>query len=847
MEKAVKTNRKTIAAFMAVILAICITFGLVMYRFITNPTIANAATTETKMKIDLYNGMDAVSRDESSLIDFTLSNIKDTLSASNQSLTPEQEEVLKQSLSEKITELISAGVLKYDENGNLTGESKSYFINEIMNTFKESCNGIDMEKEVDLGDIYTRLTNLENYVKQIDMNNQALVKTVENLTKAQVMVDGSSSNIDSEELQKTLDALKTDVEMKNYVQNNVTEQSTISGSQEKLDLSNASYEESIKQLQEAFNKMNETQAEIVNNLNTTITNLNQAVNDIATNSNDIADIKSLLTSSTEELASVKDSISQVKTELMGIIEANKAEAEASLNDLKNELNSYIDSNKTESSEELIAAKQELQEALNNASSLSEDERAKIQAAIDALDKTTQENFATTNTTIETNKEESIQQLSLTKEDLENKINEASELSLNERTAITSALTEYQEAANNEMGLLNDNLEINKAEASDNLESVKQELLQLIGDNKTEITTALNNYISQTDAAIANLNALVESNKQEAANNLKTTKEQLEEALRTSDSVNSAERKKIQTALDNYIAKTDAAIEGLKDSIKKANELIEANKNSAKIDLEAVRTELKGQMSDMKTELQNSMNTNKQEAADNLNAAKQEAANNLNTAKQELQEALNNANSNNKTERDKISAALQNYVNVSTQTFAEVNTKISDTNTALDNAVRDLNASITALQKTVADNKKISDDSDAKLSQDITNLGDGLTAKIDSNTSEITNLKQQLSYYLGSGEHIKIDSINNITINKSGSANASANVYVWKANSNGTSSVTITNDYLKGCSSVQVNYKEQYNINPTYVINDETGTLTISVLSSFVTGPVYINQVVIYHN
>lgn len=798
-----KNNKKNKNVVLPILLGCGIIVIILLGLFFLNKSdkVKNDSSLDTMVELALYHNSEELGqmlkdKDIKSATEWTTTFIDGVL---NTPLTDKEKETLKNNLDKKFKELLDSGKIEFDENGNLTDISLAYIINAIMEELKKSLSNIDFNEQV-LSEKYNyeKIVELEKIIKEIEKNNEKLIESAENINLLLQIISGENGEIDSAYLKELLEALKTLIEMGGYVPTpNVPDKDDNTSSntntniniptQDDLDLSNATLEEAIEQLQNSFNTMNSVQTTIISDLNNAITNIQEMMLKIETNSTDITkineeikNISELLESTSISLTETREALEQAQKDLLAIIEANKKEAEANLQ----------------------AAKSELNKALEDATINSKSERDRIEKALKDYEVATKEVLDKTNLTIEKNKEEAEKNLQTAKDELKKSLEDANIENKSERDRIEKALKETEEALVKAKKELLDLIEKNKQEAEKNLKNAKDALTQALEEanitNKADrdrIEQALKDYEAATNIAMNEINSTIQANKEEAETNLKNAKEELTNALNESNIYSQSERDRIEKLLKDFMTQTEQLM----------------NEINIKID-----------------------------------ANKEEAENNLKNATDSLNQALQNSDMTNQMEREKIQLALQNYIDASTESFANVNASIELTNQNLEQTIINMNTLEQELriliQKNADDIKALSE----KFTKELNDMGIQLTTQINENTQAINELRKQIKEYMTSVDsHSKIDSINNVYLLVSGSEDISTNTYIWNNNGDGTSSVTIYNSYFLGCTTAQVNYKKQYNIEPTYVIDEANGFMKITINNSFVTD-IEIDAIVIFH-
>lgn len=390
------------------------------------------------------------------------------------------------------------------------------------------------------------------------------------------------------------------------------------------------------------------------------------------------------------------------------------------------------------------------------------------------------------------------------------------------TQIDKTQQQFTNILNQKVKNLTDSQEALKQEITTNISKTQTSLQTLVDNRVTELTTKLT-------GSIDTLRKDTDSNDQKANTALNQT----------------------ETTIRNEITSS-------KESL---NKIIQQNITQLTQNMTSNKSELQQKIDKNYTEIINKQNADRKELSDKQNADKAELNSTITDVQKDLQQQISkNLDDLNKTIGDNVDdlnkTIATNKTELSTKinkTKEEMTKSINDTKTELsttiDNKVTELNQTITALdQKLTAS----IDDTNASLAQtkadltavttrvtnaeaSITNINQqitDLTSKYDTaiqklwdqvntNSADIKALQSRLNAFIVSANgHYKVDMVQGFTITAA----------QWKASGSNVT-YTFTHEYLKNCTVVDVDYASQYDISPTYQVNSDAGTLTITIPAS----------------
>lgn len=412
-------------------------------------------------------------------------------------------------------------------------------------------------------------------------------------------------------------------------------------------------------------------------------------------------------------------------------------------------------------------------------------------------------------------------------------------------------------------------------AKSDQETKKQ--LQEISSNITDVTTQIDKTQQQftniLNQKVKNLTDSQEALKQEITTNISKTQTSLQTLVdnrvtelttKLTGSIDTLRKdtdsndQKANTALNQTETTIRNEITSSKESL---NKIIQQNITQLTQNMTSNKSELQQKIDKNYTEIINKQNADRKELSDKQNADKAELNSTITDVQKDLQQQISkNLDDLNKTIGDNVDdlnkTIATNKTELSTKinkTKEEMTKSINDTKTELsttiDTKVTELNQTITALdQKLTAS----IDDTNASLAQtkadltavttrvtnaeaSITNINQqitDLTSKYDTaiqklwdqvntNSADIKALQSRLNAFIASANgHYKVDMVPGFTITAA----------QWKASGSNVN-YTFTHEYLKNCTVVDVDYASQYDISPTYQVNSDAGTLTITIPTS----------------
>lgn len=412
-------------------------------------------------------------------------------------------------------------------------------------------------------------------------------------------------------------------------------------------------------------------------------------------------------------------------------------------------------------------------------------------------------------------------------------------------------------------------------AKSDQETKKQ--LQEISSNITDVTTQIDKTQQQftniLNQKVKNITDSQEALKQEITTNISKTQTSLQTLVdnrvtelttKLTGSIDTLRKdtdsndQKANTALNQTETTIRNEITSSKESL---NKIIQQNITQLTQNMTSNKSELQQKIDKNYTEIINKQNADRKELSDKQNADKAELNSTITDVQKDLQQQISkNLDDLNKTIGDNVDdlnkTIATNKTELSTKinkTKEEMTKSINDTKTELsttiDTKVTELNQTITALdQKLTAS----IDDTNASLAQtkadltavttrvtnaeaSIININQqitDLTAKYDTaiqklwdqvniNSADIKALQSRLNAFIASANgHYKVDMVPGFTITAA----------QWKASGSNVT-YTFTHEYLKNCTVVDVDYASQYDISPTYQVNSDAGTLTITIPAS----------------
>ena len=443
-----------------------------------------------------------------------------------------------------------------------------------------------------------------------------------------------------------------------------------------------------------------------------------------------------------------------------------------------------------------------------------------------------------------------------RQELINTITETQRLLQN---SIDSGITEVGNKLQNNIASVKKDADTSDSKTSENLNNLNKELSAEINKTRNEMTVNLsqnvNNIITNLTNTRSELQTTINQNYEEITANLNRTDEKL-------SSQQAADKEELTN-------KQNADKEELTNKQNADKEEL-TNKQTAD------KAELTTLINNVNTELQNQITKNLNDLTDTINAKCTTLENKMDANDRETKKIIadsktelnNKIDSTNTTLTDKINAndekttkALDKLNKDLTSTISTVKT---DLTSKINSEVTTLNGTITALATKLQringelasaieaeknarteENTKIRGEMTTQINSvnnTITNLKAGYDTSISSmqsaisgNQADISSLSSRVNAFISSADgHFKVDMVPGFTIARG----------AWKV-SGSNATYSYTHEYLKSTSVVEVDYASQYDLSPSYSVNDAAGSITITIPASQV-ADITVADIMCYH-
>lgn len=375
-----------------------------------------------------------------------------------------------------------------------------------------------------------------------------------------------------------------------------------------------------------------------------------------------------------------------------------------------------------------------------------------------------------------------------------------------------------------------------------INSTKQDLTTILNKNVTNITSNLTSTKSelqqQIDESYANAMNKLEATKQEILTKQGADKQEIltkqkedtgklteqqrkdREELENQQNANKEEiNNRVDTEVSNITNRQDSDKQEINNRIDtevseiKSQQAADKKEMSDKID--TINANLQKQITDNLNSLTEKINTEITKTNDKIDANDKETKKALSDMKTELTTSIATVNNSLTTRIDHEVATLNTTITTLDQKLQTVNTELTN---ALNTEESNRSKEDAAIRADMKDKIQGVNDTILQLQQDYNLTLNDMLTKITNNGNDISSLSARLNAFISSADgHFKVDMVSGFTIKQSD----------WSV-SGSNASYTFTHKYLKGCSVVEVDYASQYDLSPTYVVNDSTGSLTISI-------------------
>lgn len=375
-----------------------------------------------------------------------------------------------------------------------------------------------------------------------------------------------------------------------------------------------------------------------------------------------------------------------------------------------------------------------------------------------------------------------------------------------------------------------------------INSTKQDLTTILNKNVTNITSNLTSTKSelqqQIDESYANAMNKLEATKQEILTKQGADKQEIltkqkedtgklteqqrkdREELENQQNANKEEiNNRVDTEVSNITNRQDSDKQEINNRIDtevseiKSQQAADKKEMSDKID--TINANLQKQITDNLNSLTEKINTEITKTNDKIDANDKETKKALSDMKTELTTSIATVNNSLTTRIDHEVATLNTTITTLDQKLQTVNTELTN---ALNTEESNRSKEDAAIRADMKDKIQGVNDTILQLQQDYNLTLNDMLTKITNNGNDISSLSARLNAFISSADgHFKVDMVSGFTIKQSDWAVSGSNA-----------SYTFTHKYLKGCSVVEVDYASQYDLSPTYVVNDSTGSLTITI-------------------
>lgn len=374
---------------------------------------------------------------------------------------------------------------------------------------------------------------------------------------------------------------------------------------------------------------------------------------------------------------------------------------------------------------------------------------------------------------------------------------------------------------------NDSLQMSFDDISAEIEEIRLELTtnrQELADFQDKTTSSLTN---QFNTQIASLTSSMNSGLDILANQLSTRVQEIRTSIDASNTTAAANLTKTQTELTEKIELTRTELNTLisTESARLNDELastksdlqteidqkyleLTSKDNEIEAKMAADKSELEKEIDNLESELATEIENKYTELSDTMNAKFEELAATdtelamaIETTKNDLTTALETAKQN-----------LSNDIEVAK---SETNSKIDEVNTAVNNKIDDTTETLN--NKIDASNETLNSKVDDAITTHDTQVQE-LWGQVNTNTSDVSDLQSRLNtFVLSADTHYKVDVIPGQTIKTDS----------WKTDGDNVT-YTIKHKYAKNAAVVELDYAQQYDITPSYAVNDKTGEITITI-------------------
>lgn len=379
------------------------------------------------------------------------------------------------------------------------------------------------------------------------------------------------------------------------------------------------------------------------------------------------------------------------------------------------------------------------------------------------------------------------------------------------TQIDKTQQQFTNILNQKVKNLTDSQEALKHEITTNISKTQTSLQTLVDNRVTELTTKLTGSIDtlrkDTDSNDQKANTALNQTETTIRNEITSSKESLTKIIQQNVTQLTENMSSTKSELQQKIDKNYTDITNKQDADK-------AELNSTITD---VQKDLQQQISKNLDDLNKTISNNVDDLNKTIAGNKTELSNKIDKTKEEMTKSIEDT-------KNELNTTIDTKVTELNQTITALDQKLSasidDTNASLAQTKADLTAVTTRVTNAEASitniNQQITDLT-SKYDTAIQKLWD----QVNTNSADIKALQSRLNAFIASANgHYKVDMVPGFTITAA----------QWKASGSNVN-YTFTHEYLKNCTVVDVDYASQYDISPTYQVNSDAGTLTITIPAS----------------
>ena len=411
-----------------------------------------------------------------------------------------------------------------------------------------------------------------------------------------------------------------------------------------------------------------------------------------------------------------------------------------------------------------------------------------------------------------------------------------------QNAIDSGITEINNKLYTNITNVKKDAENSGDKTSESINSLEKDLKNQINSTKLDLTTILNknvtNITSNLTSSKSELQQQIDESYANAINKLETTKQEIltkqgadkqeiltkqgadkQEILTKQDSdkqeiltKQDSDKQEINNRIDTEVSYLNKRIDTKVSEIESQQD---ADKKEMSDKIDTINANLQKQITDNLNNLTEKINTEITKANDKIDANDKETKKALSDMKTELTASIATVNNSLTTRINQEVATLNTTITALDKKLQTVNTELTN---ALNTEESNRSKEDAAIRADMKDKIQGVNDTILQLQQDYNLTLNDMLTKITNNGNDISSLSARLNAFISSADgHFKVDMVSGFTIKQSD----------WDV-SGSKASYTFTHKYLKGCSVVEVDYASQYDLSPTYVVNDSTGSLTITI-------------------